>query len=88
MEYRNEKLERGYIPWELGNVVVSLGVPNVLPGVKLLPIFESAIVVVTHKISHLHFPGTGPGDMIPLDDHIFQGGSGWAGTAQPPLQGL
>lgn len=76
------------ILWKLRKALLSLGMPNLLPGVKLFPVFKSAIVVVTNKIPHLHFSGAGPGDVVSLDDHIFQGGSGRAGTAQTPLQGL
>lgn len=67
---------------------VSLGAPNPLPRVKLLAILESTVVVVAHKIPHLHFPGTDPGDVVPLDDYIFQGAPGRVGAAQPPPQGL
>lgn len=62
----------------------SLRAPNPLPGVKLLAILESAVVVVANKVPHLHFPGTGPGDVVPFDDYIFQGAPGRASTAQPP----
>ena len=68
--------------------MVSLGALKPLPRVKLLAVLESTVVVVAHKIPHLHFPGTGPGDVVPLDDHIFQGAPGRAGAAQPPPHGL
>lgn len=64
------------------------GTPTPLPRVKLLAVLQSAIVVVAYKIPHLHLPGTGPGNVVPLDDHIFQGAPGRAGAAQPPPQGL
>ena len=68
--------------------MVSLGAPKSLPRVKFLAVLESTVVMVAHKIPHLHFPGTDPGDVLPLDNHIFQGAPGRAGAAQPPPHGL
>lgn len=87
-DYGNANLRRGNILWKLRKALLSLGLPNLLPGIKLFPVFESAIVVVTHKIPHLHFSGADPGDVISFDDYIFQEGAGRAGTTQSSLQGL
>lgn len=70
-DYWNATLRRGSILWKLRKAVLSPGVSSLLPGIKLFPVFESAIVVVPHKISHLHFSGADPGDVVSLDDYIL-----------------